>query len=206
MSNERCTIVGFNIGRPFDHSLFAPDLTPIYRPCHSRKSINRALISHKRETQARREGRGEGGSSSSTAAGPPSDHRRSTAGPPPDRCRNLAGPPPKPRRTTAGVSLHHCLKGFGTSPVDFSPRLSTADCALLQFVPRRDSILRSTPLPERSSLSGKTLAIRYSFFAPCPFEYALLFISRATCHSSMAETAARPFFLPAMRLLRLLSP
>ncbi|KAI0493164.1 hypothetical protein KFK09_027440 [Dendrobium nobile] len=33
--------------RPFDHSLFAPDLTTIYEPCYFRKTINRALILHK---------------------------------------------------------------------------------------------------------------------------------------------------------------
>ncbi|PKU80213.1 hypothetical protein MA16_Dca005744 [Dendrobium catenatum] len=54
MSDERCTIKGFNINSPFDHSLLAPDLTPIYELCHSRKSINRPLISHERGTQARR--------------------------------------------------------------------------------------------------------------------------------------------------------
>ncbi|PKU69913.1 hypothetical protein MA16_Dca026528 [Dendrobium catenatum] len=48
MSDEWCTIKGFNISRPFNHSLFAADLTFIYKLCHSRKSINRALISHKR--------------------------------------------------------------------------------------------------------------------------------------------------------------
>ncbi|PKU62459.1 hypothetical protein MA16_Dca022547 [Dendrobium catenatum] len=58
MSNKRCTIEGFNINRPFDHSLFAPDLTPIYKSCHSRKTINRAIIFHKR-TQVRRERRSE---------------------------------------------------------------------------------------------------------------------------------------------------
>ncbi|KAI0493043.1 hypothetical protein KFK09_027319 [Dendrobium nobile] len=98
MSNERCTIVGFNIGRPFDHSLFALDLTPIYGPCHSRKSINRALILHKRRRlskreKKRREGEREGRNSSSTAAGPPPNHRRNLVGPPPDHRRNLAGPP-----------------------------------------------------------------------------------------------------------------
>ncbi|PKU62333.1 hypothetical protein MA16_Dca028436 [Dendrobium catenatum] len=75
MSNERCTIEGFNIGRPFDHSLFAPDLTPIYKPCHSRKIINRALILHngkrsKREKKRRR--REEGGESTPR-------HRRSSS-------------------------------------------------------------------------------------------------------------------------------
>ncbi|PKU60660.1 hypothetical protein MA16_Dca020433 [Dendrobium catenatum] len=39
---------GFIINRPFDHSLFAHDLTPIYKLCHSIKSINRPLISHER--------------------------------------------------------------------------------------------------------------------------------------------------------------
>ncbi|PKU80775.1 hypothetical protein MA16_Dca014613 [Dendrobium catenatum] len=58
MSNKRCTIEGFNINRPFDHSLFAPDLTPIYKPCNSRKTIYRALILHKR-TQVRRKRRRE---------------------------------------------------------------------------------------------------------------------------------------------------
>ncbi|PKU83812.1 hypothetical protein MA16_Dca010905 [Dendrobium catenatum] len=48
MSDERCTIKGFNINRPFDHSLFAHDLTSIYKLCHSKKSINRPLISHER--------------------------------------------------------------------------------------------------------------------------------------------------------------
>ncbi|PKU63852.1 hypothetical protein MA16_Dca010770 [Dendrobium catenatum] len=73
MSNERCTIDGFNINRPLDHSLFAPDLTPIYKPCHSRKTINRALIFHKRtqgRTERRREekkGKGRIISSSTTA-------------------------------------------------------------------------------------------------------------------------------------------
>ncbi|KAI0512230.1 hypothetical protein KFK09_012868 [Dendrobium nobile] len=99
MSNERCTIVGFNIGRPFDHSLFAPDLTPIYGSCHSRKSINSALISHEKETQARREGR-EGRSSSSTTAGTSLGHRRTIAGASSDHLRSLAGPPPEFRRIT----------------------------------------------------------------------------------------------------------
>ncbi|PKU74951.1 hypothetical protein MA16_Dca021190 [Dendrobium catenatum] len=58
MSNERCTIEGFNINRSFDHSLFVPDLTPIYKPCHYRKTTNRALILHKR-TQVRKERRRE---------------------------------------------------------------------------------------------------------------------------------------------------
>ncbi|PKU71760.1 hypothetical protein MA16_Dca008289 [Dendrobium catenatum] len=48
MFDERCTIKGFNISRPFDHSLFSPDLTPIYELCQSRKSINRPLISLER--------------------------------------------------------------------------------------------------------------------------------------------------------------
>ncbi|PKU67489.1 hypothetical protein MA16_Dca016213 [Dendrobium catenatum] len=57
MSNERYTIEGFDINRPFDHSLFAPDLTPISKPCHSRKTINRALILHKttKKSEKRRE-------------------------------------------------------------------------------------------------------------------------------------------------------
>ncbi|PKU65931.1 hypothetical protein MA16_Dca009005 [Dendrobium catenatum] len=58
MSNEWCTIVGFNIDRPFDHSLFAPDLTHIYKSCHSKKTINRDIILHKR-TQVRGERRRE---------------------------------------------------------------------------------------------------------------------------------------------------
>ncbi|PKU79927.1 hypothetical protein MA16_Dca025406 [Dendrobium catenatum] len=53
MSDEWCTIKGFNISRPFDHSLFAPDLTPIYKLWHSRKSIKRALISHERGLKQR---------------------------------------------------------------------------------------------------------------------------------------------------------
>ena len=60
MSNERCIIVGFNIGRPLDHSLFAPDLTPIYGSCHSRKSINRALILHQKGGREEREGEEKG--------------------------------------------------------------------------------------------------------------------------------------------------
>ncbi|PKU63094.1 hypothetical protein MA16_Dca024523 [Dendrobium catenatum] len=67
MSDERCTIKGFNISRPFDHSLFDRDLTPIYELCHSRKTINRPLISHerglkqeeKKNNRRRREGEGE---------------------------------------------------------------------------------------------------------------------------------------------------
>ncbi|KAI0496904.1 hypothetical protein KFK09_023230 [Dendrobium nobile] len=55
MSNERCMIVGFNIGRPFDHSLFASVLTTIYELCHSRKTINRALILHKGDSSEERE-------------------------------------------------------------------------------------------------------------------------------------------------------
>ncbi|PKU59086.1 hypothetical protein MA16_Dca029238 [Dendrobium catenatum] len=54
MFDERCTIKGFNISRPFDHSLFAHDLAPIYKLCNSRKSINRPIISHERGAQARR--------------------------------------------------------------------------------------------------------------------------------------------------------
>ncbi|PKU74692.1 hypothetical protein MA16_Dca004883 [Dendrobium catenatum] len=107
MSNERCLIVGFDIGRPFNHSLFAPDLTPIYELCHSRKSKNRALILHKGGgRQARREGRGEGRISSSTTAGTSPDHRRS-----------LAGPPPEPHLSTAGVSPHHHLKARRSGPM-----------------------------------------------------------------------------------------
>ncbi|PKU74873.1 hypothetical protein MA16_Dca005064 [Dendrobium catenatum] len=64
MSNKWCTIEGFNIGRPFNHSLFAPDLTPIYMLCHSRKTINRALILHKGDSSEKREKRSrEGGES-----------------------------------------------------------------------------------------------------------------------------------------------
>ncbi|PKU59023.1 hypothetical protein MA16_Dca029091 [Dendrobium catenatum] len=55
MANEQYTIVGFNIGRPFDHSLFAPDLTAIYKLCHSRKIINRALILYKGDSSEERE-------------------------------------------------------------------------------------------------------------------------------------------------------
>ncbi|KAI0489431.1 hypothetical protein KFK09_029274 [Dendrobium nobile] len=102
MSNERCMIVGFNIGRPLDHSLFAPNLMPFYGPCHSRKSINRALISHKRGIQARERRREEKGKEKEGAPPQqPSDHRQHLAGPPPDHRRNLAGPPQEPRWTTA---------------------------------------------------------------------------------------------------------
>ncbi|KAI0502017.1 hypothetical protein KFK09_016962 [Dendrobium nobile] len=108
MPNERCTLVGFNIGRPFNHSLFAPDLAPIYGPCHSRKSINRALILHKREIQARERRREEKeeflldsrrttAEPRRTTAGPPQESRRTTAGPPQNLAgppQNLAGPPP----------------------------------------------------------------------------------------------------------------
>ncbi|PKU75306.1 hypothetical protein MA16_Dca022109 [Dendrobium catenatum] len=55
MSDERCTIKGFNISRPFNRSLFDPDLTPIYELCHSRKTINRALILHKRRREEKKE-------------------------------------------------------------------------------------------------------------------------------------------------------
>ncbi|PKU80271.1 hypothetical protein MA16_Dca005802 [Dendrobium catenatum] len=55
MSDERCTIKGFNINRPFDHSQFAHDLTPIYKICHSKKSINRPLISNERRPKQKGE-------------------------------------------------------------------------------------------------------------------------------------------------------
>ncbi|KAI0501956.1 hypothetical protein KFK09_016901 [Dendrobium nobile] len=104
MPNEQCTLVGFNIGRPFNHSLFAPDLAPIYGPCHSRKSINRALILHK--GGSKQEARGEGAKEEAPPQ-PPPEPRRTTAGASPDHHRNLAGPPPglagpplEPRRTT----------------------------------------------------------------------------------------------------------
>ncbi|KAI0512319.1 hypothetical protein KFK09_012958 [Dendrobium nobile] len=96
---------GFNIGRPFDHSLFAPDLTPIYELCHSRKSINRALILHKRGPKQEEKKRREGISSSSNAAGTSPDHRR-----------NIAGPPQEPRRTTAGTSPDHRRSLAGLPP------------------------------------------------------------------------------------------
>ncbi|PKU86299.1 Ultraviolet-B receptor UVR8 [Dendrobium catenatum] len=38
-----------------NHSLFSHDLTPIYKPCHSRKTINRALILHKGDSSEERE-------------------------------------------------------------------------------------------------------------------------------------------------------
>ncbi|PKU77399.1 hypothetical protein MA16_Dca011405 [Dendrobium catenatum] len=54
----------------------APDLTPIYKPCHSRKTINRALILHKR-TQVKREKkkgrRRERGKGESSPPRPPSE-------------------------------------------------------------------------------------------------------------------------------------
>ncbi|KAI0513568.1 hypothetical protein KFK09_009593 [Dendrobium nobile] len=76
MTDERCMIKGFNISRPFDHSLFAPDLTPIYKPCHFRKTINRPLISHKselkqgEEEKKKRRGRRIGSSSNTTGVLP----------------------------------------------------------------------------------------------------------------------------------------
>ncbi|KAL0906212.1 hypothetical protein M5K25_024686 [Dendrobium thyrsiflorum] len=50
MSNERSMIKGFNISRPSKPlpiypSPFTLDLPPIYKPCHSIKSINRRLLS-----------------------------------------------------------------------------------------------------------------------------------------------------------------
>ncbi|PKU60368.1 hypothetical protein MA16_Dca027681 [Dendrobium catenatum] len=118
MSNERCTIVGFDIGRPFDHSLFAPDLTPIYELCHSRKSINRALILHKRGggVQARsKKRRGEEKEEEKeekeeAPPRPPPEPCRTTVGASPDHRQSLAGPPSELRRTTAGVLPHHHLK------------------------------------------------------------------------------------------------
>ncbi|KAL0928460.1 hypothetical protein M5K25_000342 [Dendrobium thyrsiflorum] len=60
-----------------NHSKNTPDLSLIYWPCHSQKTINRPLISHKRGPKARGEEekkrRGEGGDSSSTVAGVPPD-------------------------------------------------------------------------------------------------------------------------------------
>ncbi|PKU79342.1 hypothetical protein MA16_Dca000687 [Dendrobium catenatum] len=84
MSNERCTIKGFNIGHPFGHSLFAPDLTPIYKLCHSRKSINRPLIPHEKGRRKPREKKEEKEESSSRLAPPRTTKgRRSAAAPPP---------------------------------------------------------------------------------------------------------------------------
>ncbi|PKU71043.1 hypothetical protein MA16_Dca018661 [Dendrobium catenatum] len=75
MSDEWCTIKGFNISRPFDHSLFAPDLTPIYEICNSRKSINRPLISHERglkqEEEEKMNGRRREGEGESAPTRPP---------------------------------------------------------------------------------------------------------------------------------------
>ncbi|PKU70602.1 hypothetical protein MA16_Dca008719 [Dendrobium catenatum] len=100
MSNERCMIVGFNIGRPLDHSLFAPDLMPIYGPCHSRKSINRALISHKRGPKQEREEEKRRKEFLLDSRRTTAESRRTTAGPPQESRRTTAGPPQEPRRTT----------------------------------------------------------------------------------------------------------
>ncbi|KAL0915157.1 hypothetical protein M5K25_015556 [Dendrobium thyrsiflorum] len=68
-----------------NHSEITPDLSLIYEPCHSQKSINRALISPRRGPKARREKEEEekkkkrreegkeGRNSSSTTAGFSSD-------------------------------------------------------------------------------------------------------------------------------------
>ncbi|PKU59618.1 hypothetical protein MA16_Dca028694 [Dendrobium catenatum] len=103
MSNERYTIVGFDISHPFNHSLFAPDLTPIYELCHSRKSINRTLILHKRGSkQEERKKRRKKLllDRRQNIAGPPQEPHRTTVGTSPDHRQNLAGPPPELRRTT----------------------------------------------------------------------------------------------------------
>ncbi|KAL0916367.1 hypothetical protein M5K25_013871 [Dendrobium thyrsiflorum] len=64
-----------------NHSKNTPDISLIYEPCHSQKSINRALILLEKGPKAREEEekkrRGEGRSSSSTTAGvSPSEFRR----------------------------------------------------------------------------------------------------------------------------------
>ncbi|KAI0504938.1 hypothetical protein KFK09_015895 [Dendrobium nobile] len=80
---------------------------PIYELCHSKKSINRALILHKRgskqEEEKRRKRRKKllldhrrNLARPPQLAGTSPNHRRSLAGPPPE----LAGPPPELRCTT----------------------------------------------------------------------------------------------------------
>ncbi|PKU82432.1 hypothetical protein MA16_Dca005437 [Dendrobium catenatum] len=89
-------IKGSNIGRPFEHSPFTLDLSPIYGPCHSRKSINRPLISLERRIEARRE-------EEKRRKKLLLDHRQTFAGPPlvalafveqPLEALTSAGPPP----------------------------------------------------------------------------------------------------------------
>ncbi|KAH0462447.1 hypothetical protein IEQ34_010022 [Dendrobium chrysotoxum] len=84
-------------------------------------------------------------------------------------------------------------QGFGTSPVDLSPLVSLPLTALFFNSFLAGTAVRSTPLPERSALSGKTLVISYGF-PPLPFRIRPLLLLRAACHYSVAETAARPFF------------
>ncbi|PKU64418.1 hypothetical protein MA16_Dca025460 [Dendrobium catenatum] len=83
MSNEQCTIMGFDIGHPFSHSLFAPDLTPIYKLCHSRKSINRPLIPHEKGRKSREKKEEKEESSCRLAPPRTTKGRRSAAAPPP---------------------------------------------------------------------------------------------------------------------------
>ncbi|KAL0908067.1 hypothetical protein M5K25_022535 [Dendrobium thyrsiflorum] len=75
-------IKGIDIDRPFKPLQNTPDLSLIYCPCHSQKTINRPLISHKRgpkQEEKKRRGeeekkrRREGRDSSSTTAGVPLD-------------------------------------------------------------------------------------------------------------------------------------
>ncbi|KAL0928114.1 hypothetical protein M5K25_002355 [Dendrobium thyrsiflorum] len=75
-----------------NHSPFTLDFSPIYKPCHSRKSINRASFFLKR---TKLEGIKREIGDRSCPLAPPR--------PPPEFCRTTAGPPPEGltfRRTT----------------------------------------------------------------------------------------------------------
>ncbi|KAL0921147.1 hypothetical protein M5K25_008191 [Dendrobium thyrsiflorum] len=78
-----------------NHSQLTLDLPHIYKPCHSRKSINRALVPSQRK-RSKREIIDRLLAPPRPAPGVPLDHRlrRSSAGPPPD-----AGVPPDHRLT-----------------------------------------------------------------------------------------------------------
>ncbi|KAL0923481.1 hypothetical protein M5K25_007540 [Dendrobium thyrsiflorum] len=125
-----------------NHSPFALDFSHIYKPCHSRKSINRALILH--EKGPKLEGINREIRDCSCPLAPPR--------PPPEFCRTTARPPPEGPTPTFCRTTTQGLKFCSRPDVLLKARSSARG---LTFCSRSDVLLKA-----RCSAQGPTFCSR----------------------------------------------